>query len=214
MTKGESMKLLAMLRAAWPRQEVGADTAEVYAEMLKDIPFDEASAAVRRIVQTSKWFPAIAEIREQVAESRSALDPPELAWGQVQAAISKIGAYHQPLFSNPAIQRAVKALGWRQICLDENLSATRARFIDAYRAARSQQIESTTTGRLLASPYSNARPGGLEHGSYMFVGEPFDLPLALEEGDDAEPARALIEGVARHLRVVREGEEDAWEGEP
>lgn len=205
MTKQEAMKLVALLKAGWPRQELGAETISLYADMLKDIPLAEAQAAVQRIVQTSKWFPTIAEIREQVAEARCALDPPELAWGEVQRAISSVGAYHQPLFDNPAIQRAVNAMGWRQICLDENLAATRARFVDAYKAARAQQIECETTGRQLASPYGAALPGkgadSLEHGSVRFVGKTFALPM-LTAGEDPPPADDVVQGLARKLRLV------------
>lgn len=209
MNKGEAVKLISMLRAAWPRQEVLPETAEVYAAMLADLPFEEAKAAVTRLVQTSKWFPAISEIRERVAESRCALDPPELAWGEVQKAISRVGAYHQPLFENPAVQCAVNAIGWRNICLDENLSATRARFIDAYRASRQQQIEAQTTGRALPSPYT-ARGviGSMEHGSYVFVGAEFEVPRARElEDGDVEPVKQLVDGLARRLRADRDEEE-------
>lgn len=188
MTKAEALRLVAMLRAAWPRQEVGQDTAEVYAGMLGDLPFEEAKAAVTRLVQTSRFFPTIAEIRERVAETRCDLDPPEMAWGEVQNAIRSIGSYHQPLFANPAIQHAVNAIGWKQICLDENLSATRARFIDAYKSARHRQIEATATGRSLSSPYGMAdlgRIGGKEHGSYLYVGKKFALPQ-LGAGDDVK----------------------------
>ena len=201
MTKHEGIRLVAMLRSCWPRQEIKQDTAELYAAILGDLPWEEAKAAVMRLAQTTRFFPTIAEIREQVAEARCALDPPELAWGEVQKAISRVGSYQQPLFENPAIQRAVNAIGWRNICLDDNLSATRARFTDAYRAARQQQIESQTTGRALPSPYSKARlperkGGGLEHGSYVFVGEEF--PLLALEGDDAP--NQLVEGLAERLR--------------
>lgn len=209
MTKGEAMKLMAILRAAWPRQEVGMDTAEVYAGMLSDIPFDEGKAAVTKLVQTTKFFPTVAEILEQVAESRCELDSPEMAWGEVQKAIAKVGSYHQPLFENPEIQRAVNAIGWKQICLDENLAATRARFIDAYRAARAKRIESETTGKALPSPYAElARPQGfgLEHGSFRYVRRSFPVPEALAAGEP-EPAKQLVDGLARHLRIVRDDED-------
>ena len=210
MNKGEAMKLLATLRAAWPRQEVGQDTAAVYAAMLADLPLEEAKAAVQLLVQTSRFFPTIAEIREKVAEARCGdLTAPELAWGEVQEAIGRVGSYHRPLFANPAIQRAVDAIGWRAICLDENLSATRARFLDAYKAARAQAIEAVATGRALPSPYASAqmpeRGNGLEHGSFVFVGKAFELPKQLEE---PEPAKQLVDGLARRLRVVRGDDEE------
>lgn len=72
MTKAEALRLMAMLRAAWPRQEIGEDTTEVYAGMLADLSYADAKTAVTTLVKTSKWFPTIAEIREQAADAKRA----------------------------------------------------------------------------------------------------------------------------------------------
>jgi hypothetical protein len=149
VTLPQAMRVLRVMRAAWPHRAVSNETAHVYMAMMRDLTYDEATSAVQALIQTSKWFPSIAEIRARVATSRCALEAPELAWGQVQRAISKYGAYQTPVFASAALHQAVESLGWRNICLDENLAATRARFIDAYRVARERRIDEEATGRRL-----------------------------------------------------------------
>ena len=57
------------------------------------------------------------------------------AWGEVQKAISQYGYYRQEeaLESlTPIVREAVKRLGFRGICLDENQDAVRAHFFKIY----------------------------------------------------------------------------------
>lgn len=135
MTKNEALKCLAILKASYPRQEIGRETFEAYSTMLADVDFEAAQAAVKRLICSSKWFPTISEIRAEVAQAATAGMPvPELAWGEVWKAISRYGMNRIPQFSCPEVAAAVDVIGWRTICLDENVMSTRARFVDAYRA--------------------------------------------------------------------------------
>lgn len=142
MNKSEALKCLAILKASYPRQEIGAATIEAYSTMLADVDFLAVQEAIKRLICTSKWFPAIAEIREEIAKGATAgLPPVELAWGEVWKAISRYGMNRTPQFSCPEVAAAVDAIGWRHICLDENVTSTRARFTDAYRAVRDGRMQ-------------------------------------------------------------------------
>jgi hypothetical protein len=55
---------MGVLTAAFPNAPVGRETVLVYADMLGDIPEDLLRKAVRRCINTTKFFPTIAEIRE------------------------------------------------------------------------------------------------------------------------------------------------------
>lgn len=148
MTKPEALKCLAILKASYPRQELEPATVETYAMMLDDVDFGEAQAAIKRLICESKWFPAIAEIRAEVARGATASLPAvEVAWGEVTKAISRFGMNRKPIFSCPEIAAAVDVLGWRNVCLDENTMSTRARFTDAYRAYRERRVSSVQLGR-------------------------------------------------------------------
>ena len=77
----------------------------------------------------------------------------------VQRAIGRIGSYQAPQFDCDEVQAAVEAIGWRAICLDENLSATRARWIDAYKAAAAKRKDLEARGRYIAADRALPAPG-------------------------------------------------------
>jgi len=54
------------------------------------------------------------------------------AWGKVLREVSRIGSYGQPVFSTPEIKQSVDCVGWRDICLSQNIGVERAHFMRAY----------------------------------------------------------------------------------
>lgn len=151
MTESEGLRIMAMLRGVWgSRQKLDDAAVALWPRLLADLPFRDVDAAVTRLAKTSKWLPTVAEIRAEVAEDKCSLPEPEVAWGHVLKAVSKFGSYQAPAFEFDEVKRAVEVLGWQNICLDENVAATRARFTDAYRAIRERRIELEVTGRYVA----------------------------------------------------------------
>lgn len=148
MTDSQGVKLMGALSRAFPRQEMHQETIELYVRMLKDLDELEARRAVARIMTTAKYFPTIAEILGEAAKAMCASIPPaEAAWGLVLKAISKVGVHRVPRFKCPVMALAVASIGWRDLCLAENVTSTRARFIEAYRVFRVQVVESKQQGR-------------------------------------------------------------------
>ena len=143
MTRVEVAKLVGVLMAAFPSNRVTPQTAQVYEEFLQDLDYDKANAAVRRLVTTARFMPAIAEIREACVESaHGQVRPGGDAWGDVLAAVRKFGIYRTPQFADPVVARAVQSLGWGEICNSENQAADRARFIELYdRLSKAQRRE-------------------------------------------------------------------------
>ncbi len=133
MTKVESIKLVAVLLAAFPHSDTTAATSSVYEQSLADLDYQTADTAVRRLIATAKFRPTIAEIREAALELRQGpRRPGGEAWGDVLDAVSRFGSYRTPRFDDPLVSRAVDAFGWREICGSENQIADRARFIELY----------------------------------------------------------------------------------
>lgn len=140
MQQSEAGKLVAVILAAYPTQartidgERAALMVEVWRELLDDIPYSVASTALRGLLQSTKWMPSIAEVREAVLElERGPQRPGGDAWGDVLRAVSVFGYYRSPAFDDPLVEQCVHALGWRTICVsDETDPSTRARFIDLY----------------------------------------------------------------------------------
>lgn len=96
MTKKETVALFGLIAALFPRDDKFAhpDAAmrDAWAEMLGDIPFDHAKAAVKAAVATSPFPPSISEIRDYAtrltAPKRMSADE---AWGIAAEVIRKYG---------------------------------------------------------------------------------------------------------------------------
>lgn len=137
MTDLQTKKLVAVLLAAYPNNKVTDETVGAYVRMLGDLEYQAASAAVERLIATSKFLPSIAEIRETTltlytGEQRPGGD----AWGSVLTVIGRYGYMRTPgvdfQFEDPVIGECVRALNWRELCDSENQEADRARFIELY----------------------------------------------------------------------------------
>lgn len=133
MTPVQTAKLVAVLVAAFPNQQISTGTTEVYERMLADLEVGAATAAVQRLIGVARFLPSVAEIRESAltvvgGERRLGGD----AWGDVLEAVGRFGSYRDPQFADPVTERCVRQLGWREICLSENQVADRARFVQLY----------------------------------------------------------------------------------
>ena len=114
-------------------------TLRLYAQMLGDIPLDLLKQAVLRHINTSKYFPTVAELREAVGTLAQPVQQTALeAWGEVMAAMSDTRYYVYtdhctvPEFANPITNKLVASMGWRILSQSENNIADRARFTQAY----------------------------------------------------------------------------------
>jgi hypothetical protein len=141
MTLAEVNVLLAAISATWPRftEKVATDALKlmpgIWHDALEDIDAAAAVDALKVHRATSVWPPTIADIRRIVAERaapvrRIGAD----AWGDVQLAIQRWGASNIPQFDDPIVARAVRSLGWRNLCLSNTQAADRARFCECYDA--------------------------------------------------------------------------------
>jgi len=149
VTPKEAAKLVYVMVAATgqaPRFDTKAMEAMVdaYAVLLADLDYARCNAAVRVLLQSKNWIPAVADIRKVVLElERGPVRPSGEAWGEVLKAIARYGAYRTPgvdfQFSEPEVARCVNALGWQVLCLSEDQTADRARFLELYGTVASQE---------------------------------------------------------------------------
>jgi hypothetical protein len=136
MTKGETAKLLAVLAAAFPRFEVDDLKVQVWHEMIGDLDYGIASLAIKKLILESTFPPSIAEVRKAAVE----IQTPEQtngaqAWGEVIKAIRNYGHYREEeaLGSlSPRTAYVVKCMGWREICMAEELGVIRGHFLKMY----------------------------------------------------------------------------------
>jgi hypothetical protein len=176
MTRTEIAKLVGVLLVAFPNNKANQQTAQVYEEMLQDLDYAKANAAVRRLIATAKFMPTIAEVREACVDvMHGQVRPGGDAWGDVLAAVRRYGVYRSPVFDDPIVARVVQSLGWVEICNSENAAADRARFIQTYdQLAKAQRTE--------AKALHGAKLPELAERKPVSIGDALQAPLKLVKG--------------------------------
>lgn len=139
MTPKDAHSIVMVIAANWRSDLRGMEPEEIRAWSamwragLADLDFEEARAAVDRIIKTETFLPKVATVRNAIITvTRGQARTGAEAWNDVQKAVSKYGIYRTPKFDDPIVSRVVDALSWRELCNSENAVADRARFIDAY----------------------------------------------------------------------------------
>lgn len=131
--EGEIAKLIGLMAAAFPSQQMSAESIKVYITMLRDIPLDVLSASVQQCMAESDFLPSVAKIREKAIYLTTPIAPEPLeAWGVVLKEIARAGFYRSPHFDDPIIAKAVDCIGWQTLCSSENQPADRAHFSKVY----------------------------------------------------------------------------------
>ena len=147
MDKFRTLKAISPLQLAYTR-ELGQAQMDFYVEMLQDIQPEIVAIAVRKLINSSKFLPTIAEIREaanaaaNIAYERTSLDADQ-AWGIVQKAIKSVGQYERPSFDDAVLAETVDNLGWKEICQTpvDDTAILRAQFRKAFKTNQNRQKE-------------------------------------------------------------------------
>lgn len=147
MKKIEFAAWVSALQTYFPRFNLlpNAEAIELWYRELGEMPFDLLSAALRKWVNTERFPPSIAELREICAEIVQG-KPPEWGdgWQEVTKAIARYGIHQESkaLESlSPLTRQAASRIGWRDICLSENPEALRAQFRQVYEICQKREIE-------------------------------------------------------------------------
>jgi len=139
LTKKETSKLLSILAVAYDKFQVDSQGVKlkVWHELLRDIPYQVAQLAAKKLILKSPFPPVIADIRREVASIATSQDKVTAtdAWEEVVNAIRYYGYYREKeaLGSmNSLVARTVRAMGWREICLESKIGVIRGQFIKMY----------------------------------------------------------------------------------
>jgi len=134
---------MALFVKSFPDKETDYD---VMWEFLRDLDDRDFLKAISKLVMTTKDINRatnlIALIRDHaIPEDVSAGE----AWGDVLKQISSIGSYGQPNFKDPLTAKVVACIGWRNLCLSENIAIERAHFLKIYETlAKRNRIDALT----------------------------------------------------------------------
>lgn len=138
MTKQEFALIARALKYYYP--EPGflptPEAVELWRRQLEDLDYKVLEAAVNVWASSNRWKPTIADLRQQALEI-CAGDIPDWgeAWEQVQCAIRRYGhcnpeaAYEM---MDEITREAARRVGFIEICINENVTASRAAFRDIY----------------------------------------------------------------------------------
>lgn len=167
MTRAQVLKLIGLIKAGWPRDEMSPETAKAYAEDLIDLDYATALAAFLEIRRSCKFRPHQSEIRGRVAEKTLGIPSASAAWREVEEAAKEYDDYDEarkwPTYSHDLIKQTVRALGGlRALTYSSNPSTDRAHFLRLYREVRQEVVETAMCGDLpaLSSPRQKALPSG------------------------------------------------------
>ena len=144
MTRQETIALVALASSSYPSMQARdpRPIVEAWSLMLAELDPLLAKAAIIKVCRESQFFPSVAQIVSATAQ----LDPRETplptaaeAWEQVSELIQSVGPYRAPTYSCDVVKRAVRAIGWRQLCMGENPEADRAHFLRLYESMRGSE---------------------------------------------------------------------------
>lgn len=147
MTKEQLVKGLKYLGIAY-NKEFDEEQAAVWYDFFKDVEYDTFRQAVKRIIPKNKFLPSIAELRSEVAQ----LTNPVLQlsvdeeWDNVIQKIRKYGTYitaEQFNQFNPTTMKIVKTIGWRRLCMSENIEFERRTFYDMFNSYQKRSENSS-----------------------------------------------------------------------
>lgn len=154
MTKKEFALLTSVIKTFYPREQLLPNTQamELWFNMLGDIPYQVAEAALQKWVATNKFSPTIADLRE-ISTSIQHGDLPDWgdAWQNVREAVQRYGWYRQEeaMASLDEITReCVKRIGFERLCHSEEPEMERANFRMVFEtlAKRRKMQEQLPTG--------------------------------------------------------------------
>ena len=154
MNKEQFAVFAAALRTFYPREQLlpNDKAMELWYQQLKDIPYEIAEITLQRWVSTNRWSPSIADIREHAAMIRCGEKPLwSDGWEEVLKAIRYFGSYRETealQSMSPITRQVVKRLGFRNLCMAEDIMADRANFRMIYEqiADREQTAKQLSPG--------------------------------------------------------------------
>ena len=155
MNREQFIKGLKYLSLAY-NKEFDEEQATVWYDFFKDVNFEVFRQAVKRIIPKSKYLPSIAELRAEIAQITNPMLQLNVddEWNNVITQIRRYGTYitaEEFNKFNETTLKIVKTIGWRRLCLSENIEFERKTFYDMFKSyqKRSEDISLMQLGALM-----------------------------------------------------------------
>lgn len=152
MVDGDVKKILAIIKAAYPRfygkstgEEIAA-TFRLWQIMLKDDDYEQVSIALYKHISISEFPPSIADIRKALAETtKSKVITGGEAWEEVLRLMRKYGSYRESEAmenTSPLVASCIRQIGgFRHLCLSEDGMVDRAHFLKIFEIIKVREQE-------------------------------------------------------------------------
>ena len=148
--KREEFKILCKgLKAVYTQETFlpDADAFNIWFALLGDLEYPVLNAAIQKYMLTNKFPPTIADLREMA----TTISTGEIAdwgegWEKVLNAIRRFGSYRETealQTMDDFTKTCVKRLGWRNLCMSENINVERANFRMIYEQLASRAKKET-----------------------------------------------------------------------
>lgn len=134
MKAAEFARFAATMKTIYSKEKIleTPEAMELWLDLLSDIEYPTAMAALKTWVATNKWSPSIAEIRAMCVETSVGKMPDwGESWEKMRKAISKWGYMREDKAleeMDPVTREVVQRLGFQSICLSEDEQVLRGQF--------------------------------------------------------------------------------------
>lgn len=153
-------KMLSPYLAVFPSCKIDSVGLVMYAKALLPLSLPAIEAALIKLLQTSVFFPSVAEIFKEADEmerfalaksSGSRVPTAAEAWEEVQELVKDCYVYKKWEFSCPQVERAAKQFGIKELCVLESnaVNTARAQFMRIYDSIVNQNLADRQNQRAL-----------------------------------------------------------------
>ena len=168
MDKKEFSMFAMAIRTYYPKENIlpNQQAMELWFRELQDIPYQVVEAGLRKWVSINKWSPSIAEIREMATTVKCGSIPDwGEGWESVMMAIRRYGTYREAEAMeslDDLTRQCVKRLGFRNLCLSENINQDRANFRMIYEQLAERKKVDAQIAEPLKQLISSMREGSVK----------------------------------------------------
>ena len=153
-------KMLSPYLALFPSCKIDSVGLVMYAKALLPLSLPVIEAALTKLLQTSVFFPSVAEIFKAADEmeefvlaqtSGSRVPTAAEAWEEVQKLVKDCYVYKKWEFSCPQVEKAAKQFGIKELCVLESsaVNTARAQFMRIYESIVNQNLADRQNQRAL-----------------------------------------------------------------
>lgn len=151
MNKEKFLKIMTYMGIAY-NKEFTKEQLEVWYSFLKEYNDEELNNAVKNLINTEKYLPSIAQIKEEIAKTKlNDIPEAEEEWNEVLKSVSRYGSYRQQeaLESlKPYTAKIVGYIGYQRICMSspEEQIWNKKEFISEYNGLKDKEMENLQIG--------------------------------------------------------------------